>query len=385
MRICVFTTVHPVDDVRVKSKFVDSWLADGHEVTWIGPQRSFFTAADDLDPRVAHRLVAQRPGRTGRLRSLGRLRRAVADLRGHDWIYSPDPDAALIALTSSRTPVLLDLHEEYHKGHLVQQVPPAARPALRAAVRLVIRGIVRRCALVTGVHHGILGAYGAPAERSLVTLNTPPAWFQGEGLGEAPGRRSPVPPRPLRVFHGKAQATNGTGVVLSALATLRQEGVAVRTVVFPGPGPLGTTPYDPTFTDTVHRLGIEPSLELVGGVPHREMPALMARADVGLISYDRELGVGSLPNRFFEYLALGVVPVVPSYATLMREILERLGVGLVADFEDPDDVARVLTWCAGNRDALARMSDTLTTAFRDEYAWEQVLAPLTHRMEAACT
>ena len=38
MHVCVFTTAHPWDDVRVKSKFVDSFLAAGDRVTWIVTQ-----------------------------------------------------------------------------------------------------------------------------------------------------------------------------------------------------------------------------------------------------------------------------------------------------------------------------------------------------------
>lgn len=379
MHVCVFTTAHPWDDVRVKSKFVDSWLAAGYLVTWVGPDRSFFARQGDQDSRVDYRVLSSSGSRRSRMLSHRALREMLSGLVGVDWVYCPDPDAAWLALTTAKTPVLLDLHEEYHKGHLVQSLPPPLRRVAKGMVSTTIRRLARRCDLVTGVNAAILDAYSVPQDKRLVTLNTPPAWF-AESAESVLTRRDGV--SGLRIFHGKAQAHNGTPTVLAALTRLKNCEASLQVLMFPGPGRRDGAPYDPQFADQVVDLGIGDMLDLHDGVPHAAMPPLMATTHVGLIAYDRVLGEGSLPNRFFEYLALGVVPIVPTYSPLMRTICEDEGVGIWVDFEDPDAVADTIRWCADNRGVVAEMSARSAALFRRKYAWETTFDALDSRMRA---
>lgn len=379
MHICVFTTAHPWDDVRVKSKFVDSWLARGDTVTWVGPDRRLFADVGKRDPRVNYLLASSSGSRRDRLMSLRGLRTTLAGLTDVDWVYCPDPDAAWLAHSAGRGKLVLDLHEEFHKGDLVQSIPKPLRRATQWTVRSTIRRLVRKCDLVTGVNSAVLDAYSVPREKRLVALNTPPSWFVEPS--------EPVRPRlegaaDLRLFHGKAHAKNGTPIVLRALARIKDHDKSIQVVMFPGPGRRDGAPYDEDFARRVRDLGVERMVDLRDGVPHTEMPPIMASTHVGLIAYDRVLGVGSLPNRFFEYLALGVVPVVPTYSPLMRTVCEDEGVGLCADFEDAKAVAEAILWCADNPDVVSEMSARATDLFRRTYAWENVFDALDHRMRA---
>ena len=372
MHICVFTTAHPWDDVRVKSKFVDSFLAAGDHVTWIGPDRSFFVLREDRDMRVDYRLVRTGRGRWGRIRSMWALRRLLSSVEDVDWVYTPDPDAALLVKSVRHPQVLLDIHEEYHKGHLTQSAPGPLLRLAEPTVRAAITAIGRSCTLVTAVNETILNAYRVPKSRRLVTLNTPPTWF-GE-VERGPNAASPA----VRLFHGKALAGNGTHVVLQALAELRSRGVDARAVMFASAA--DGAPYDPRFSSLVASQDLAPLLDLRAAVPHACMPAIMRSADVGLIAYDRVLGAASLPNRFFEYLALGLVPIVPSYSPLMREIVDKYNVGLVADFENPTDVADAVEWAATHGDALSEMANRARALFQEAYSWEAIFDRLRHRM-----
>lgn len=382
MHICVFTTAHPWDDVRVKSKLVDSWLARGDTVTWVGPDRGLFANVSDRDPRIEYRLAPSSGSRRDRVMSMGTLRRALAGLVGVDWVYCPDPDAAWLALGAAKAKVLLDLHEEYHKGHLIQSLPRPMRRIAEAMVSATIRRVADRCDLVTGVNTAVLDAYSVPHDKRLVTLNTPPSWF-GEPAESARVRRDGE--SRLRIFHGKAHAYNGTSTVLGALARLKDRGASLEVVMFPGPGRRDGVPYDPRFADQVSNLGVAEMLDLRDGVPHAEMPPLMASTHVGLIAYDRVLGEGSLPNRFFEYLALGVVPVVPTYSPLMRSVCEDEKVGICVDFEDPGAIADAIRWCADNPGVVAEMSARAAALFRRKYAWENTFEALDQRMTVSRT
>lgn len=376
MHICVLTTAHPWDDVRVKSKFVDSWLNRGDAVTWIGPDRGLVEVSA-RDPRVEYRLASSSGSRRDRVMSLGALRRSLAGLVGVDWVYCPDPDAAWLAFGAAGTPVLLDLHEEYHKGDLVQSLPRPMRRVAQGMVSETIRRISQRCDLVTGVNTAVLDAYSVPHEKRLVMVNTPPSWF-AEAADLTCMRRDGV--SGLRVFHGKAHASNGTPTVLRALARLKDHGASLTVIMFPGAGRRDGVSYDTHFADRVRSLGVGEMLELHDGLPHAAMPPLMASAHVGLIAYDRVLGEGSLPNRFFEYLALGIVPVVPTYSPLMRTVCEDEGVGICVDFEDPAAVADAIRWCAENPALVAEMSLRAAALFRRRFVWEKTFDVLDRRM-----
>ena len=106
------------------------------------------------------------------------------------------------------------------------------------------------------------------------------------------------------------------------------------------------------------------------GVPHDLMPALLGSQDVGMIAYQRDLGVDSLPNRLFEYMAAGLAVLAPSYSPEIASILEEERVGLSADFEDPVDIARALTWCLDHPEDLAAMGVRAREAFLTRYNWD---------------
>lgn len=302
------------------------------------------------------------------------LRSTLSNLSDADWIYVPDPDAAAIAHSLRGTNVLFDIHEEYHLGRLAHSVPSRLRPASQAAIRHAISGIAKRCTLITAVNERILDAYEAPRGRRQVAFNTPPAWF------------SPAPPtlEPLegitRFFHGKALSSNGTGIVLEALRLSVKSGTRARVMMFPSTGSRDETAYDPSFPHTLAALGIREHLDLLDAIPHRAVPSLMSSADVGLIAYDRNLGTGSLPNRFFEYMALGIPVLVPNYATQMRAIVEEHGNGIIADFEDPTSVADAMTLLAGDPAGRHAMGLKGKAAFEQFYAWEPIFNSVRQRM-----
>lgn len=375
LHICIFTTAHPWDDVRVKSKFVDSFLSAGHKVTWVGPDRSFFENVADRDSRVSYRVIATPGGWRGRLGLFGKLRRELRRVADVDWIYCPDPDAAALAV-SARTGarVLFDIHEEYHKGHFVHTLPAALLGPAEMAVRTTIAAITDRVDLVTSVNQAILDCYRAAPSRSLVTFNTPPEWF-----ARPAGDSSPTSSAALTLFHGKALAGNGTNVILQALAILQQRGVDVRVIMLPSAS-AGGEPYDHHFAEVVTRLGVAGSLDLRKAVPHKEMPALMSQAQVGLIAYNRTLGVGSLPNRFFEYMALGMPVIVPQYSPLMRQIAEREGIGWTADFENPESVATVIQQASETMGQLSLAGERARMSFAQDYAWEPIYRQLDDRL-----
>ncbi|EAP97391.1 probable glycosyltransferase [Janibacter sp. HTCC2649] len=237
-------------------------------------------------------------------------------------------------------------------------------------MRTTLALIAKKCDLVTSVNQAILDAYGVTDDHGLVTFNSPPPWF---------ARSSPKPTgnsNALTFFHGKALAGNGTSVVLDAVAEVRSRGVDARVVMFPSNGNVDGPPYDAEFAARSREPDLQDSLDLLSGRPHRAMPEVLSNVDVGLIAYNRVLGVGSLPNRFFEYLALGIPVIVPEYSPLMSEIVAREGLGLTVDFEDPASVANGMQQMAADLPELTAMGRRAKESFDRTYSW----APAFHRL-----
>lgn len=363
--VCVLTTAHPTDDVRVNSRVARAFLSAGYRVTWVGPDSAYFADSSTPEPDIDYRLF--RPN-SSRLRRLGAGRaasRVAADVADVDWWYSPDPDAAAVAVKVARRRggrVLFDIHEVYHLGLLDRWFAGRTPRLVREAVR---RRIARTCHgvdLVTGVSEAVMSPYLTDDTERVVTRNCAPRFF-----GEVRPTTSQSHEGTVKVMHGKAIAGNGTPRVLDALALL-DAATAQRLRVHFTRVPAGD--FAATFDERVTSLPRPDVAVVQDGVPHEAMPALLATQDVGMVAYQRDLGVDSLPNRLFEYMASGLAVLAPSYSAEIVAILEAEKAGIVADFEDAAEIAKALTWLLDHPDEVAEMGRRARDAFLARYNWD---------------
>ncbi len=103
-----------------------------------------------------------------------------------------------------------------------------------------------------------------------------------------------------------------------------------------------------------------------------------ASADVSIIavpanSLNQRL---STPNKFWESLAAGTPVVIGRELEVMRAIVERDGLGAVADPMDPDDLAQALAAVLDQSpEAIAAMRARCLAVTRDHYNWETAVQP----------
>jgi glycosyltransferase involved in cell wall biosynthesis len=172
--------------------------------------------------------------------------------------------------------------------------------------------------------------------------------------------------------------SNGTEIVLSALEANRSRAGETEVIMFDVTAK--SDPFTSSVRERVRRAGLDSSVRILGGVPHEEMPDLLASADVGMIAYGRGLGEDSLPNRLFEYMAAGLAILAPSYASQICAILDTEGIGITADFDDPADVARALTWLADHPQEREEMGRRARESFVARHSWEQEFKKLSDAM-----
>lgn len=231
---------------------------------------------------------------------------------------------------------------------------------LRERVRKTIGRISARSAITVGVNEAVLQPYTSAPDEVVVVRNLAPAWF-GKDDGH-PGRKDG-----FRFFHGKAISNNGTDVLLKAAAQLgSSETYPGLEVVFLEAG----SAAESKAVGTLQRQGPDPRVSLLPRVQHSDMPDLMNSCRVGVIGYGRSLGVDSLPNRLFEYMAAGLALLVPSYSQFIVPIVEGDGLGLSVDFEDPDAVATAMAWFYDHPEETAQMGGRARRCFLQSFTWE---------------
>lgn len=365
--ICVVTSAHPWDDVRVASRITATFVDAGYRVTWVGPDT---TTSADQDVRIAgveYRLFEAGQGRVNRLLGATRAGRVAREVTDVDWWYSPDPDTALKLPGLARRnggQTMFDVHESYHGGLLDRWFPGGKAPGIaREVMRRKIAATCEKVDLVIGVSGPVLEPYCAKQPTKIVVRNLAPASFAAERpTDEVRGGER------MRFMHGKLMASHGTSQVAQAVALTSDEFQRSAEVVM-----LDVEYTSSESRDEVLRIAgglSSPALVVQPGVPHDQMADLMATCTVGMIAYQRDLGHDSLPNRLFEYMAAGLAIVAPSYSPEIVKILDAENIGLTADFEVPSDIARAIEWCVQHPEEVAAMGKRARAAYLERYTWD---------------
>jgi len=375
IHICILTSAHPIDDVRVSHKFAHTFIREGFRVTWVGPDYRFSGPDGWQEDQVEYRLFPRAEGKLGRLLAWRGVHRNARPLGGVDVFYCPDPDAAAVAVRLAREKnahVIFDVHEMYHKAMLSRWIKGPAGLVAAGIIRRHILRTCSRCDLVVGVNEAVLKPYRQACADSLILRSCAPACFaQGPAADVCnPGRST------FTIMHGKADLWRGTGTVLEALRLARERVPGLRSIMF-------ETAYgfdSQVFRRRVAALQLEDAVDLRAAVGLHEMPAILRTCDAGLIAYARQLGADSLPNRLFEYMAAGLPIIAPQYSTQIARVLHEEQCGLTADFENPASVAAAIVELSQNPGRCRDMSKRARQAFENRHNWEAEVKPLLDRI-----
>jgi glycosyltransferase involved in cell wall biosynthesis len=376
IHVCLMTSAHPVDDVRLREKVVASLLASGFRVTWVGPDYRYVAAESNAAfaaRKFEYRLYPPPAGRLARL--VGRrLRATAAAVPDVDVYFAPEPDSARSAVTLARrkrVKVIFDIHELYDQSHVQNWAPPFARPFAGWLVRRLISRTCARCDLVTGVSEGVLAPYRQSSRQSILVRNCAPLWF----AGDSPVEVCALDKKVFRIMHGKSTAYNGTSALLRGIALCLERVPDLRVVLFKWFDRNPATASGELDTE-ITSLGVEDAIELRQPVTMQEMPSVLRTCDVGTIAHGRLLEAGTQPNRLYEYMAVGLPIVAPSYDKGIAPVIESEGCGLLADFEDPRSIANAIVYLRDNPEVCRELGRRGRDAFLARHNWEAEVRPL---------
>jgi glycosyltransferase involved in cell wall biosynthesis len=381
IHVCILTTGHATDDMRVYYKVAHSFAAAGMRLSWVGPDSTLYgqTPREPEIPLARH-LFIPGTGRWGRLLRFRKACRTARAVRGVDVYYCPDPDSAYVALRlarRTRAKVILDLHENYQLPRTVGGPGTGlGRTITGRPIQLGIAFISRRCDLVMGVSDYVLAPYRRSIREGLVVRNCAPKWLFEKGATRRPRNEGP-----FTLMHGTGALARGTVVMLQALALAKSHTRELRAIVFNAFTERADGFGEEAFRQRVDALGIAKQVDLREPVSLRAIPGVLQSCHAGLIGYGRSIGEGSLPNRLFEYMAAGLAVIAPSYSVEIKATIEAEGCGLLVDFEDPAQVAQAMVELSEDAEKCRAMGARGREAFERSYNWETEIQPLLDRIE----
>jgi glycosyltransferase involved in cell wall biosynthesis len=199
----------------------------------------------------------------------------------------------------------------------------------------------------------------------------------------APGRPAFArePGRIYCVFAGAFRSWHGVAHLASALARLHASGDERFGAAFIGDGP--------------ERAGVQraardvPGIVFTGAVPHAELPASLAAADIGVAPFDPtrhgplQLAFYWSPLKIFEYMAAGLPIVAPALPRLAR-LVEHGREGLLYDPADPRALDRALVALA-DPDVRRRLGAAARERVVRDFSWDAHCAALDTRLRALVT
>ncbi|MBN1868400.1 glycosyltransferase family 4 protein [Candidatus Sumerlaeota bacterium] len=372
MRIAHLTTVHTWRDVRIFRKMCRFLARDGHEVHLVAP-REGEARTETIDGVVLHSVPKPR---TRLERALKTVRHAMseAERTRADLFHFHDPELlAPMAVLRRRSgkPVVYDVHEDYRSQIL-------AKPWLPRGTRRFVSWRFgrqedwlagRMTAIVCATPH--IARRFASHPRCAIVQNFPDLaeFADDESL-------SPEPDAGRFVYVGWITAIRGLREIVEALPIA---GESVRLT-------LGGEWNCERFRKELRARAEWSRVDELGYLDRPAVRRELARAQAGLVLFHPLPNhIEAQPTKLFEYMAAGI-PVIASDFPLWRSIVEEAECGLLADPEDPTDIARAMRWVVDRPAEAREMGRRGRLAVQARYNWASEythLADLYRRIAAS--
>ncbi len=376
--VAMLTHSYYDEDPRVRRE-AESLVAAGRPVDVFALRRPDDPPRDEIDGVSVRRLNVQRHQGAGLgtylLEYMGFLFRAAwavtaAHRRRHYGLVQVHtlPDFLMVAtlpLRLVRVPVLLDLHEampEFFRSRFPRAANPIAYRLLRIQERASI-GLASAAVTVNPAMRERLIGLGVSPEKVTVVANSPSLARFDPTDHES---RSFAADGTVRlVYAGALTPTYELDVLLDALASIGRSRPALRIHL----DIFGRGDAAERLVEHAARLGLEELVTFHGRIPIEDVPAAVARADIGVAPTRRDPFTDvSLSTKVFEYAAMGK-PVVASRLPMVERTFPPDSVVTY----DPGDAASMagailslVDDAAGRERAIARTAEVVQAS-----AWER--------------
>lgn len=183
---------------------------------------------------------------------------------------------------------------------------------------------------------------------------------------------SPLPARegrlPVLLYVGTLADWQGLDVLIKALPKILEHMPVLLLIVG-----RGRSRQRKMLQKQIRKLGVEGSVTLQPAVPHHEIPALIAQADVCVAPLglnDRNVTQGACPIKVLEYMAAGR-PLLASNMPIVRELVREDVDGLLFSPNDPDDLARQALTLLRDFDLSKKIAESASAHVMKKFTWHE--------------
>jgi glycosyltransferase involved in cell wall biosynthesis len=345
--------------------FVRGLVAGGHEVTLVTPRAAGLSAEEGFEG--ARHLRVGTPGGGNFLRRALEFGEAVAAIAERQGPF----EVAHFRSVWSGLPLVVNRNVGqrlvFEANSLASVELPFHYPSLAGSKtlqkirRLELRVLRESDAVVcvSKVSRTFLAGLGAPARR----LHVIPNGVDTDAFAPRPVAPADVP---TAVYVGTLADWQGIATLVEALPrVLARRPLRLRIVG------RGRSRQRKDAAKRVRKLGLQDWVSVEPGVPHAEVPALLAAAHVGLapLEYnERNVVQGCCPLKVLEYMAAGR-PIVASNLPVVRELVRDGKEALLVTPGAPDAVAEALLRLLGDRRLALRMGEAGARRARERFTW----------------
>ena len=351
-KVCHVTTVHSPFDTRIFHKEAKTLANAGYEVLLI--------AQHDKEEIVDGTKIIPLPRPKNRLtRTLFLTKKAykLALEQKADIYHFHDPELLpWMAKLKNKTGVkmIYDVHENVPKSVLSKHwIPRFLRRIIAFTVDIWEKRYSRKLDKIITVTESIAERF--QKEKTIIIRNTPllikidkiiPIEYKKE--------------KPIVVYEGGMTEIRGVREIIKAATILKNE---IKLWLM---GPF----LPPVLEEKILTEDKKEYVDYKGNLPLEEMYSFLKCADIGLLLFLPEPNhLESLPNKLFEYMAVGI-PVIASNFPLWKEIIEGNNCGICVNPLNPKEIAKAVEYLIEYPEEAKRMGENGRKAVLEKYNWE---------------
>ena len=173
---------------------------------------------------------------------------------------------------------------------------------------------------------------------------------------------------PIILYIGTLADWQGLDVLIEALPLILAQSPVKLIIVGKGRGR-----QHKDLLKRVRKLGLENHVAIEPAVPHHEVPALIASADVCVapLAYnDRNVTQGCCPIKVIEYMACAR-PIVAANLPVVRELVREGADALLFTPDDPVDLARCILAVLNDTSLAQRLAGSAAERARKKFSWRE--------------
>jgi glycosyltransferase involved in cell wall biosynthesis len=377
IRVCMITTDHSFLDTRIFYKEALSLKNAGYDVWVIGKSGS-----EERKNIQEIEIIGLKKGRGLLANPILWMVLAKEASKVDAAIYHcHEPESFLVALYlrffKGKT-IIYDIHEFY------LDIMRVARKPLKiflAFMLFLVEPLFCKyaCAIITA-DEGISRRYARFNNNVVSIFNFPISGIFDRNDLQSQGER--YNGRFTVVYVGGMNKDRG---ILECIKAVHQASIYHPDIKLQLIGGFKSPEFENACLEYIDRHQLHDKVELLGPIPHHNVPKYIAASDIGIALYHptKRLIKTSYPIKLFEYMICGK-PVIVSDLPGMKKVVEEARCGLLVNPMDIESVSRALIYAVEHPEELSAMGRRGKEAVNTRYNWESMEKVLLEVYQKIC-